>query len=152
MLKVQITKNGLTPFKIKVSAEDVGLTDEAGGSKFIDEIAVTGEIDDSGSLCLAKGRITCKKSFLCDRCLEPSIKNQIHDFNEEIGRDEIEEDIVDLTNIIRDTIITSQPIKNLCKDDCKGLCPICGVNLNESECGCNRFVADPRLAVLENLL
>ena len=38
-----------------------------------------------------------------------------------------------------------------CKEDCKGLCPVCGTNLNEKECGCDRTVADPRMAAIQDI-
>ena len=76
----------------------------------------------------------------------------MHEFNEELDRMDIEDDVADLTEMIRDTLIASQPIRNLCKEDCKGLCPICGVNLNESECDCDRLVVDPRLEALKNFV
>ncbi len=37
------------------------------------------------------------------------------------------------------------------KDDCKGICPVCGQNLNEKECGCDTFVPDPRMAVIQDI-
>ena len=40
----------------------------------------------------------------------------------------------------------------LCREDCKGLCPKCGANLNRGECGCSRREIDPRLAVLQRIL
>lgn len=47
---------------------------------------------------------------------------------------------VELGKLIHDAIIVSLPIKHKCKEDCKGLCFVCGTNLNYSECGCDRDV------------
>jgi uncharacterized protein len=44
--------------------------------------------------------------------------------------------------------LTERP---LCRDECRGLCPRCGTNLNERDCGCTTEANDPRLAVLRNL-
>ncbi|NMA14219.1 MAG: DUF177 domain-containing protein [Clostridia bacterium] len=41
-------------------------------------------------------------------------------------------------------------MKTLCREDCKGLCPICGSNLNIKQCRCERESIDPRLAALKN--
>jgi uncharacterized protein len=49
-----------------------------------------------------------------------------------------EKNVVDLTEDIRQEIMLNYPLKPLCKSDCKGLCPVCGKNLNEGECGCDR--------------
>ena len=154
MFKVQIFRNGSTPFHFNVTADDIDLNDEDNSNSFsfVGDIIVDGEIIDGGSLFDVKGTIKCRKSFICDRCLTPSFEDQVHEFNEELDRMDIEDDIADLTEMIRDTLIASQPIKNLCKEDCKGLCPNCGVNLNESECDCDRLVVDPRLEALKNFV
>lgn len=152
MVKVQILKNGSTPFHFKVNADDLNLNDEVDSSNFDGDILIDGEIINGGSLLEVKGIIKCRKSFICDRCLAPSSEDQIHEFNEELDRSDIEDDFVDLTEIAHDIILASQPIQNLCKEDCKGLCPVCGVNLNESDCKCDRLIVDPRLEALKNLL
>ena len=59
---------------------------------------------------------------------------------------------IDLTELIRDTLIINEPSQVLCQDDCKGLCVQCGANQNVSPCSCESFVVDPRLALLRTLL
>ena len=59
---------------------------------------------------------------------------------------------IDLTPIIRDYAILDIPISQVCKLDCKGLCPICGANLNEEDCGHRQESVDPRLAGLKEML
>ncbi|MBR1859940.1 MAG: DUF177 domain-containing protein [Selenomonadaceae bacterium] len=81
-----------------------------------------------------------------------STEQQIHNFNEEVEIQDVDDGFIDIAEMIRDTVMAAQPIKNLCKEDCKGLCPICGANLNENECNCDRFVVDPRLEALKNFL
>lgn len=56
---------------------------------------------------------------------------------------------LDLTAAVREQILLSVPASPLCREDCKGLCPKCGKDLNESECGCDRAVIDPRWAGLK---
>jgi len=152
MVKVQILWNGLMPFHFKIKANDINLNDDIDSNSFDSDILIDGEIIDSGNLFDVKGTIKCRKSFICDRCLTPSSEEQIHEFNEELDRSDIEDDVADLTEIIHDILLASQPIRNLCKEDCKGLCPVCGVNLNESDCKCDRLVVDPRLEALKNYL
>ena len=53
--------------------------------------------------------------------------------------------------LLYNELMENWPAKILCKEDCKGLCPVCGRNLNEGECGCDRFVPDPRLAGIQDL-
>jgi uncharacterized protein len=58
---------------------------------------------------------------------------------------------IDLDPILREQVLLALPISVVCRDDCKGLCSVCGQNLNEKECGCERKVMDPRLAALKNI-
>jgi uncharacterized protein len=53
---------------------------------------------------------------------------------------------LDVDQMILDEILLNWPAKVLCKEDCKGLCSVCGQNLNEKDCGCDRKVLDPRMA------
>ena len=59
--------------------------------------------------------------------------------------------ILDLGPCVREAIVLSLPIKSLCKEDCKGLCPVCGKNLNEGECSCSKEPVDARWKILEKL-
>ncbi|HEY42216.1 MAG TPA: DUF177 domain-containing protein [Dehalococcoidia bacterium] len=62
-----------------------------------------------------------------------------------------EHHIIDLTEAIRQYTVLATPMKPLCHENCAGLCPICGHNLNEGECGCPPPDADPRWAALRKL-
>ncbi|MDF2674142.1 MAG: hypothetical protein K0R09_2410, partial [Clostridiales bacterium] len=62
-----------------------------------------------------------------------------------------EENSIDLKDMVMDNIILSMPIKFLCSPECRGLCPVCGKNLNKYQCNCNKNNVDPRLAVLKDL-
>lgn len=59
---------------------------------------------------------------------------------------------LDLAPLLRELAWISIPMKPLCDLDCKGLCPHCGVNLNEESCNCEETKVDPRLAPLKELL
>jgi DUF177 domain-containing protein len=58
---------------------------------------------------------------------------------------------VDLDPIVREQIVLALPGYPVCDEGCKGLCSVCGANLNERECGCDRHVPDPRWAALKNV-
>ena len=151
MCKVQITRNGKSPFHFIVNTDNIFLDNSADEFNFGDNIEVEGEIVDGGKLFNVNAVIKCQKFFHCDRCLKPSVDNQIINLSEEIERSEITDDVIDLTEMIRDNIVAAQPIQNLCKPDCKGLCPKCGVNLNDSSCNCERLVINPKFEVLKNM-
>ena len=56
--------------------------------------------------------------------------------------------VIDLDPILREQVLLALPGYPVCQDGCKGLCTVCGTNLNERECGCDRKVPDPRWAGL----
>lgn len=70
--------------------------------------------------------------------------------------DEAEEELFDgktieLDPILREQILLGLPVSVLCREDCRGLCAVCGQNLNEQDCGCERKIPDPRLAKLKEI-
>lgn len=58
---------------------------------------------------------------------------------------------LNIDSLIENEIITSWPMKVLCRPDCKGLCPVCGKDLNTGACGCDTFVPDPRMAAIMDI-
>ncbi len=59
--------------------------------------------------------------------------------------------VLDLDPIVCEQLALALPAYPVCRDACKGLCPACGANLNDRECGCDRHVPDPRWAALKNV-
>ncbi len=96
----------------------------------------------------------------CSRCLEEvpypvsiQVVEEI-DFGTMEEHEEfpyLENKILDLDMLIFDEIVPKLPSRVLCREDCRGLCPVCGTNLNEKECGCDRTVADPRMAAIQDI-
>ena len=147
MPKVQTARGDKAPFEFVGSSEKLfgeNLED------FVGEIKIVGAVEDVGKSFVVRGQIECKKIFVCDRCLTCAQENQVHEFDEEFEKSVAVDDLIDVTELLRDVLIADQPMKNLCKADCKGLCPTCGANLNEGECGCEKFIVDPRLATLKD--
>ena len=106
----------------------------------------------------------------CSRCLEPmtvpvnaefDLRYQPHSTNTGEGEREIEEDDlttafyqndeIDLGQLMREQFYLALPMKPLCSPGCKGLCPVCGTNLNKGSCDCKPGWEDPRLAPLKEL-
>ncbi len=58
---------------------------------------------------------------------------------------------LDLNYLVLNAILTQLPLRHLCRPDCKGLCPHCGVNLNDGPCDCENTEIDPRWAILAQL-
>src|SRR6185295_18933150 len=116
------------------------------------------------------GRVQTTLELPCGRCLEPfttavdqsfDLRYQPHAENTGEGEREIEEDDlttafyendeIDLGHLMQEQFLLSLPMKPLCRDDCKGLCVVCGTNLNTASCSCKREWEDPRLAALREL-
>lgn len=112
--------------------------------------------------CTEDALITLDNSFETFECLPEGIPLQ-EDDKEKGGDDEDAPDeashiymeknvpMLDLAALCWEEFALSLPVKPLCREDCKGLCPTCGANLNEGSCGCVRDEGDPRLAVLRSL-
>ena len=58
---------------------------------------------------------------------------------------------LDIVEFVKICVLMNMPSKILCREDCKGLCPKCGANLNIAECGCDRAVLDPRMSIIRDL-
>lgn len=58
---------------------------------------------------------------------------------------------LDVEAFVHNEILVNWPTKILCKEDCKGLCPVCGQDLNAGDCGCDTFVPDPRMAAIQDI-
>jgi uncharacterized protein len=116
------------------------------------------------------GRVQTVLELPCSRCLEPhttpidapfDLRYQPHtenvgDGEREIAEDDLttafyEHDDIDLAQLMREQFYLSLPMKPLCRDDCRGLCPVCGTNLNRAVCACTSVWEDPRLAALREL-
>ena len=82
---------------------------------------------------LVRGRVWGKREVQCARCLQ--ITQQ--DFNEEfVETYSTKSEIIDIMLLVEQTLALTEEIRFLCKPDCKGLCPVCGQDLNAAECGC----------------
>ena len=106
----------------------------------------------------------------CDRCLE-EVPTTLHfEIDKEIplengtvrvASEEDDEEMddtdyligfdLDVDKLIYREILVNWPMKVLCKEDCKGICKVCGHNLNKGECGCQRTELDPRMAAIQDV-
>ena len=125
-------------------------------------VAISGKIVSRAGI--VESDLNCKVEYVgvCDRCLKETVKNYTVAINRTIAvslENEENDDIavvpdmqLDLEDFCYPDIVMSLPTKLLCKDSCKGLCSVCGKNLNEGDCGCQTKEIDPRLAALAELL
>ena len=117
------------------------------------------------------GRAVTRLALECGRCLDemevpvnarfelryvPEVQTK-PDAGEEIGEDDLttsfyREGALDLVEMLREHFQLALPMKPLCAETCRGLCPGCGANLNRTTCGCEAKWEDPRLTPLKALL
>lgn len=127
-------------------------------------IEFSGDIFKVEDSVLLTGTIKYTFADVCSRCLEDFDNTVVTKFeaiivsklDEDEESDEIQlvitDGCVNLDEIIKQMIYLSMPMKSLCKQDCKGICPTCGVNLNLEECKCENNLTDPRFNKLKDLL
>ena len=109
---------------------------------------------------LVQGDLEIGLESECDRCLEPVSQSipvkieELYSYPVTVGIEfTINEDgILDLAPLLRAEVLIDSARGVLCRDDCKGLCPECGANLNHAACECDLDDVDPRLAGLQALL
>ena len=100
----------------------------------------------------------------CGRCLEEVLTPIHFDIDKELViedkqlRDEEMDETdyligfeLDVDKLVYAEILVNWPMKVLCKDDCKGICKVCGMNLNKGACDCQRTELDPRMAAIQDI-
>ncbi|SMB94783.1 uncharacterized protein SAMN00808754_1110 [Thermanaeromonas toyohensis ToBE] len=143
-----------------------------GGKESIPVVApvkVEGELTNTGKFIYLKGEASTSLKLRCARCLETFIYPLEVPLEEEYCseavfqslpeedalRDEVrvyQGDILDLKPAVEEAFILALPMKWVCQEECRGLCPRCGKNLNIEQCDCREEEVDPRLAKLAKLL
>lgn len=108
------------------------------------------------------GRMELTVRLCCDRCLKDVPYTFLPEFSETVTAPESaaavseeEEGItgyeIDVDGLVYNEIWVNWPMKILCRQDCRGLCSVCGRDLNEGACECDTFVPDPRLAAIKDI-
>ena len=121
----------------------------------------SGEVVNTAGLLDLRGTVRAHMHCVCDRCgrefdREKTVEVDVPlvtDAEGETAEDafRIEGDCIDVNEVLETCFILGMETKLLCREDCRGLCPKCGKDLNEGPCGCTGE-KDPRLAVLAKLL
>ncbi len=108
--------------------------------------------------CALEGALDAAFSLSCDRCLQPfaySVSVAVGETFEADSENSVyvnqHLETIDLSPVVFMNLLLNIPIKALCANHCKGLCPHCGSNLNEGDCGCVTKETDPRFEALRSL-
>ena len=128
--------------------------------KPVSSCSVVGRISADSDILILTAEIKVDLEMICSRCLDTFIYPIDIDIEERFttnseSEDEeavvVLDDVLDITEVVGTSIISTLPIKRVCKDDCKGLCQECGCNLNFNTCSCNKEDVDIRFEALRGL-
>jgi len=116
------------------------------------------------------GEFSTKVEMLCARCLEPIARDVSKKFDllyrpqgSDAGKEELSVTAAEaeigyyrgegllLEDVLREQVLLALPLKAICREDCKGLCPHCGKNLNQEQCDCAEPMDDPRWSALKDI-
>ncbi|MBP2658541.1 MAG: hypothetical protein H6Q69_1573 [Firmicutes bacterium] len=149
-------------FEFVTSAEELAIEGETPWKSSV--IHVEGKLINNGRVIAVEGMISANAQYQCSCCLEDFSANMEIPFSDNYQQaideaidDEADlayytGDEIDIADLVRESLILAEPLKSVCSETCRGLCPHCGINLNTAQCGCQGKLIDPRLAVLQKLL
>ena len=163
-LKIRISglSNGLHEYDFSVDPSAIGLE-----QKFSAPVEIHARLDKVTRQMFLRTAIRTNAQFQCDRCLDEFNQTvsaeyamfYVYDETDaaKYADDEVtvlkpDQVFIDTAEDVRQVIMLSVPLKLLCREACKGLCPHCGVNRNNVTCTCVQEAADPRWEKLQGLL
>ena len=134
--------------------------------RFDEGVLVDGCVKNVSGVLELDMKVSCKIFTQCARCLESVERELCVDVRETLlqeGEEALDNDndsdvivfsgyLLPLDEIVLNAILVSMDVRYLCSEDCKGLCPVCGKNLNVESCDCKSDIIDPRFEVLSKLI
>lgn len=159
-IKISNLSDGTHFFRFSEPVKSIGLE-----SPFVGNVEVEVELKKAHNQLILDSSVLINSEFECDRCMSSFNKQLRSDYElvyligvepVESESDNIvyissETDVIDISNDVRDFAILAVPMKKLCSEDCKGLCSVCGKNLNEEQCSCSKNDTDIRWLPLMEL-
>ena len=141
--------------------------------RIVAPVGLTATVTKDAQKVRLAGRVKTTLETNCGRCLDPftvPVDSAVDllflpepdasakaDGEDEVRDDDVgvtyyKDETIDLGEVMRDEFYLALPMKPLCKADCQGLCPVCGINRNRETCTCVAEWVDPRMAPLKKLL
>lgn len=167
---IDLIKLEKSPFEFEFTLSPAEIDLESEEAKLKGETLVKGILTKKIAETDVEGEINANAEVECTRCLTPIEENLKIPFRavfiapehyteeketevnaEDLDVSIIENDEINLTELVREQILLNLPEKVLCREDCRGLCPICGINKNTQSCNCEESQTDPRWAKLKEL-
>jgi len=161
-ISIQNFKPGLSYFSDKIAADFI---DKSYQKYYPADFFVTAVVDKIERDFRIKLNIKSQARFECDRCLKEfdsdidieqeqiyKIGSTDQQTDQEIITLPVDAIEIDFSELLNEMVILNHPIKMLCKEQCKGICAGCGVDLNENKCQCSEARTDPRWDDLRKLI
>ena len=147
-----------------------------GRIEYVEEISQVAPLKVRGTASLidreiqVTGKLETELELICARCLEPLVlpvkrtfslfyqpladapaedEQQVPRGEEEVGF--YRGDGLQLEDVAKEQVLLNLPMRSLCREDCKGLCPVCGGNRNREACKCEEHLTDPRWDALKKI-
>ena len=149
------------PEELQLDERDLTLTEPA---------RVEGRVRRRGEEVQVSGTLTTKVETPCDRCLKPVLipikaefserfvtavswrSEEQHELaSEDLSLSVFDGETIDLDGLVREEIVLAAPAQVFCREDCKGLCPVCGGDRNLADCGCESQQTDSRWEKLKEI-
>jgi len=162
-LHLQQVKDSSRDFHLEADMELSGLEGRVGPGR----VAVDVRVNPSGERWYVIAEVEGDFPFTCDRCGATYPGRLVGDFmlvvlakaGGDLGPEDSDEVVllpsgvqeIDISGQVREALLLALPMRLLCREDCRGLCPECGADLNEGPCDCRREAADPRWGPLQEL-
>lgn len=142
--------------RIETDASDLG---GVGGARLADDALIVDVVlERVPDGIVVQGTVEATYDAQCSRCLRPitrTVSNHVRELFEPDPIDgetyPLEGEEIDLELPVRDTLLLDLPAAPVCREECAGLCPQCGVDRNESDCDCDPNPPDPRWDALKSL-
>jgi len=154
--------------------EPGALQDASGDFRVVSPVELVADLHKDGRKVRLTGRVKATLELECSRCLDAfqvpvdsafdmlfmpaadPAAGDGEDDEKEVAEDDLgvsyyKDEVIDLSEVVREQFYLALPMKPLCRDDCQGLCPVCGKNRNRDACSCQHEWVDPRLEPLKHL-
>jgi uncharacterized protein len=143
------------PVAVSLAASDLGIDDDRITDEITVDVTATSNIDG----VVVEGTVTMSWRASCRRCLAEVFGTSSIEVDE-VYQDEIDDDAdafpiegdqIDLVPAVREAVLLELPDDVLCREDCAGICPVCGTDRNLGSCDCDTTIRDDRWAALADL-
>ena len=169
-LNIRELELGALPFDKKLGPGAIGVFDGKIRQAGLLEAKGVAELLTATEEIRIRGHMRVAMETECDRCLEAvswpidadfdllyrpeetaPAEEDLEIWDEDMGVGYYEGSGLDLNEAFREFILLSIPMQQVCREDCRGICPACGQNRNQMDCGCHPQMGDDRWSALKNL-